>query len=370
MTFDPTTAKPADQFDPSSAKPEEPGALATALNAIVRGLPMGPLGVAASMTGEAANQAGKLIDRAGYDVGGAVTDQAAKVLPAEGAAGLGYAANVATQAVPTVLSGNAAKVVAPALRATGERLMSSAVKPSIESLRNGKAAQAITTMLEEGINVSKGGVAKLREKIAELNGEITKAISSSDATVHKGRVARALVDTLRRFRNQVNPSADINAIRASWDDFTKHPFLQGKTVPVQVAQDLKQGTYRALGSKAYGEVKGADMEAQKALARGLKEGIADAVPSVGPLNAKESQLLNALQLAERRSLMELNKNPAGLSLLAENPTAAVAFMADRSALFKSILARMLYSGQEQIPATVARALTGAAVSDNNAVRQQ
>jgi hypothetical protein len=39
--------------------------------------------------------------------------------------------------------------------------------------------------------------------------------------------------------------------------------------------------------------------------------------------------------------MELNKNPVGLSWLANNKAAALAFMADRSAAFKSITARML-----------------------------
>ena len=40
------------------------------------------------------------------------------------------------------------------------------------------------------------------------------------------------------------------------------------------AQAMKQGTYRALGDKAYGELKGASIEAQKAQARGLKEELA------------------------------------------------------------------------------------------------
>lgn len=370
MTFDPTTARPVEEFDAASAKPVEPGILATALSAIVRGLPMGPAGPIVQLGAESMRRGSELLDRAAYDAGGFVTDKAAKVMSPEAAAGLGVATNVAMQAVPTVLSGPAAaRGAAPAITATGERLMQSALKPSLEALKSGKAAQAIETMLEEGINVSKGGVAKLRGKIDDLNAEITQAIANSAETVHKGRVARALIDTLQKFRNQVNPSADIKAIKASWDDFVNHPYLQKiSEIPVEIAQQLKQGTYRSLGSKAYGEVKGAEMEAQKALARGLKEGIAEKVPEVVGLNAKESQLLGALNLVERRALMELNKNQAGLATLAENPTAALAFMADRSALFKSIAARMIYSGSEQIPSTVARVLTGAAAAENNAAK--
>ena len=49
---------------------------------------------------------------------------------------------------------------------------------------------------------------------------------------------------------------------------------------------------------------------------------------------KEAQLIDTLDVVERRALMELNKNPGGLTLLAENPLAAAAFQADKSALFK------------------------------------
>jgi len=103
----------------------------------------------------------------------------------------------------------------------------------------------------------------------------------------------------------------------------------------------------------------AETEAQKSIARGLKDEIADAVPEVAPLNARESDLLNALKVSERRALIEINKNPMGLSLLASNPATWAAFMADRSAGFKAIVARMLYSGQKAIPQVGTAARIGA-----------
>lgn len=114
----------------------------------------------------------------------------------------------------------------------------------------------------------------------------------------------------------------------------------GATMPVQLAQKMKQGTYQVLAKK-YGQIGSADTEAQKGLARGLKEEIAKAVPDVGALNAKESELINALNVSERRALMDMNKNPMGLAGLAHSPAAWAAFMADKSALFKSLAARAL-----------------------------
>ena len=289
------------------------------------------------------------LDRAAYDAGGLVTD-------ATGSPGLGLAANVAVQAVPTIFGGEAAKLASPALRKVAHNLMQSAAKPTLEALRTGKAATAIDTMLNEGINVSAGGIAKLRSKIGELNREIMQAIVTSPATVDKGKAASVLFDTVRKFEKQVTPGADLNAINKVWDEFLSHPLLVGRQeMPVQLAQELKQGTYRALGNKAYGELKGAEIEAQKALARGLKDEIADAVPSVRALNAQESKLLTALDVAERRVLMDANKNPAGLGLLTERPAIFAAWMADRSPIFKSLVARMLNAGSEQIPATAGRA---------------
>jgi hypothetical protein len=311
--------------------------------------------------------AGKLLDRAAYEGGGRVTDAAAKVgMSPKVAAGAGYAANVGLQTLPMLLGGEVAKGASLAFQAEGKRMMQSALKPTLETLRTGKAGKAIDTMLEEGINVTPGGVDKLQDKISGLNQQIKQLIQNSPATVDKSKVANTLQDALTKFEKQVTPQSDVAAIQKAWDEFLNHPLLVGKQdIPVNLAQELKQGTYRSLGDKSYGELKGADIEAQKTLARGLKEEIAKAVPQVQPLNAEESKLLNALNVAERRVLMDANKNPAGLGWLTTNPAKFVGFMADRSPLFKSLIARMLYSGSEQIPATAARVGIGAFEAGNN-----
>ena len=130
------------------------------------------------------------------------------------------------------------------------------------------------------------------------------------------------------------------------------------TVPE--AQAMKQATYRELGSKSYGEIGAADTEAQKQLARGLKEEISAAVPQVASLNAKQAELLNAAGILERRMLMQGNNNPLGLAALRmDSPLSALTFLADKSALAKSLAARALYSGSEQFPALLGRGVGGA-----------
>lgn len=226
--------------------------------------------------------------------------------------------------------------------AGAQRLMQSAIKPTIKQLSTGDAAVAVRTLLDHGIMPNMKGVTKLRGLVDDLNTQIGDKIANSTATIDKAKVISRLDDTRRAFGNQVSPTADLAAIGRVADDFLAHPLYPGANLPVQAAQTLKQGTYKTLAKK-YGQMGGAETEAQKGLARGLKEEIANAVPEIAGLNAAEARLLTTLKVAERRALMELNKNPMGLSVLAQNPAMMLTFMADRSATFKALAARMVSS---------------------------
>lgn len=417
-------------------------------------------------------------------VGGALTGGAGLARAAVGAGmgALSSGAATATQAATdnpalAATAGLLAPKVAAAtpgvIASTAPRLMQSALKPTLENQKNGNAARAIQTMLDEGINVSAGGAQKLKDQISLLNGEIAKEIANSPAIIDKSAVYGPIKQTLDRFTNQVNPNADIAKIKTAWEEFQNHPSFEpmknqeaqlianiaqkqesrisalqdagrfqtmaaqqqnlargnevrlspnqpvnspemnvgatggraispsayppsgpgtnvrfperytenvqrvpeatsayadamkvvaqrqaeldkavadyqkfkdagGAGIPIQLAQALKQGTYRILDKK-YGQVATADDEAQKAISRGLKEQIAAAAPEVAPLNARESALINARDIVERRHLMEGNKNIIGLGTLAHNPFATLGFMADRSALVKSLLAHGAYN---------------------------
>lgn len=238
------------------------------------------------------------------------------------------------------VAGKIGNAISAPLQNAAQSLMQSALKPTIAQLRTGDAQRAVDTLLQYGINPTKGGVAKLNEMVGGLNDQIAEKIADSGATISKQKVIDALNDVRSQFGKQVSPTSDLNAIQGVADDFAFHPQLIGDEIPVQAAQDMKQGTYRVLAKK-YGQIGSAETEAQKGLARGLKDQIANAVPDVGALNAQESELINALKVSERRALMDLNKNPMGLAALTTNPASWAMFMADKSALFKSLAARLV-----------------------------
>lgn len=276
---------------------------------------------------------GEMLAEGAHELGGKVTD-------VTGSPALGYGANVATQTIPALIGGGTGRAVEPAMRGTARFLMQSSLKPSAKDMTTGRATRAVDTMLSEGANVSEAGVAKLQGQVDILKKQIDEALALANEygpTVDRNAVAARVQDAVKRFEKQVNPTADIKAIEAAGTEFIGS---QPAQIGARQAQEIKQGTYNVLRGK-FGEQGSAAIEAQKALARGLKEEIERVAPEVKALNAKESELINALVIADRRAMLEGNKNPAGLGFLANNPAAAGAFLGDRSAAFKSALARLI-----------------------------
>lgn len=332
-------------------KPEVPqwqqSALNVARGTILGGPLMGPL---TSLAGESQ----KMLDRGAYELGGKVTDLT-------GSPAAGYAANVGIQAIPTVLGGISGKAIgSKPMEGAAKSLMHSSLKPQAKDILSGDAAKAVQTMLDEGVNVSTGGAVKLRSQINKLEAEVQKQISASNAVVDKAHVMKEVHEVLNKFRNQVNDSSDVAKVLKSWEETTAK--LSAK-IPVRQAHDLKQGTYKVLSDKyaKMGAVENeASTQAQMAAARGLRLGTEEVMPQIAGMTAKESQLINALEMTERRAGISGNKDIAGIAWLAQNPAAATAMMMDRSSAFKSWLANRIYQMRNAAPTAVGAGVTGIA----------
>jgi hypothetical protein len=290
-------------------------------------------------------------------------------LAGAGGAGAGLAtselANRDTAPLPTVASNAAAMGTQGLAAAAGEgfsrgagallqsgarRLMTSAVKPSLAD----NAPKVVQTLLDEGVNVTPGGVAKLQTILGQTNQAISRDIASAPGAVNPLQVAGRLTDTARKFSQQVNPQADLEAISQVGQNFLDHPI--GGTLSLPDAQALKVGTYQRLAGK-YGELSNATTEAEKALARGLKEDIATQVPGIADLNAREGGILQALDPLMRRVAIQGRSNPAGFAMVAQHPVTFLTALADKSPMVKSLLARGMWAAAGRasgIPADVLR----------------
>ncbi len=296
----------------------------------------------------------KKFDTQTRELGGKATDAATRMgLPPEIAGGVGALTYAGARIAPDIISGGiggglGASAKVP-LSGISKSLMASALKvPSHIGPTIKKTDALVQTMLQEGINVSKGGVDKLRGMIGGIQDHIDDIILNSNKSINKARAASELRGVFDKFKFDVlDGRKSITTIAKSWQDFADHPLIKGKMdIPIQQAQEMKKQTYRALESAGAYERQTqapARLESKQAIARGLRKEIAAAEPAVGDWNAQESKLIAALEPTERRVLQEMRNNPVGLSLLAHSPEAMMGFVGDRSSKFKSILANMLYN---------------------------
>lgn len=260
----------------------------------------------------------------------------------------------------------AGRAISEGMRRSGQWLMQHTVRPNPTLLKefNTTAKDIAQTLLNHGINVTEGGLSKLQRLIGSTNDDIKGLVSSASGSIPKPRVAARVAPVALRVGRQTNPTSDLKAIGETVDEFLKHPVMKGDLSPVD-AHAMKIATYQKLG-KAYGELKGAEIETQKALARGLKEEVADAVPGVAAKNAHEAKLLAAGGALGKRIALDSSADPMGLLFASSNPQLFIAGLINRQPVIKSMLARGLYQSAARasgVPENTIRAAVYALASD-------
>lgn len=212
-------------------------------------------------------------------------------------------------------------VTAP-LRALPEslpaRLWSSAVKPNSKQFPS-QAAQAelFNTAVENNIPLSIRGKERLTELMRGVNADIEGVVNTGAArgdTIDPYSVA-ARVDELRPYyENQAVPSQFTGKLDDVQIGFVnEHP----QPIPVDRAQQMKRDIYHE-NRKKYGETRTAGDEAEKAIARGLKEELATLYPELDGMNEKFSKYIDldgaitdALQRIGKHQLLGLTSGMWG-----------------------------------------------------------
>ncbi len=242
--------------------------------------------------------------------------------------------------------------------AVAPRIMQSALKPSkalLEEYRT-TAPKLVQTMFDEGINVTRGGLEKLQRLFGETNQEIGKVVAERDALrarmgfeppIQANAVAARALPVAKTFSNRSNATKDLTKIGETVEDFLNHPTYQGRNMTLHEAQRMKTGTYKSIGEQ-YGELSSAETETRKAFARGLKEDIAAEAPDISKLNARDSELMAALDAVGHRVALAGNKDPIGFAWVTHNPMTFMAALFDRSPVVKSMVARGLYQDAAKV----------------------
>ena len=243
-------------------------------------------------------------------------------------------------------------VVGRGLKSAGERVMQSALNPTPTAKLNGSAAIAAKEMLARDKSVTPAGIESLRTTLDDINAQIANQVQGSSARISEADTFKGIPRLVSDFENQTNNLDDLAAIEKSVNEFKGDRRWQGdapnRYLSIQDAQAIKQGNNVMLRKK-FGQQTEAATETQKAMGWGLKEAIAEAEPLVAGLNAEESRLIPTLDIAERRVLMRAGQNIQGLAALRlSNPAEWANAMADRSPLFQSLLARMMYKAGNKL----------------------
>jgi hypothetical protein len=266
----------------------------------------GDLATVAGGVGGAARATGMLADAAG----------AGRTASAIGRAGrVAESVSNAVDPMANVARGAGKAVQAATPGGLAPRLYQSALKPS-PGLANTK--EIVNTGLENRIPVTEAGAHKISALVADLNDKIAQRINAGAAsgkTVDPQAVAGRVAPVEQRFGMQVSPTRDLKEIENVKQDFLGGP--GAGPIPADQAQAMKVGTYRNID---YGTMGKARIEAQKALARGLKEELETQFPEIGPQNKAEGKLLDLQGPLERAVRRIDNHQMIGLG----TPAAAVA----------------------------------------------
>lgn len=252
-------------------------------------------------TGEAAKQ---LINRARGERAPGTMTGAAKSIATEGG----------IQGAAEAVGGAVAKGVGVGAKAVYRGYL----KPSLAGVKIAEARTIVDTAMRERLPVTKGGEARAERLIKELNGQVNTILQNvkNKSAVDLHQVA----EKVRAFAKAkyFKPGVDLSDYKAALevaDSIDRHPSLgipPGVTptrvgVSAAKANEVKQAVRP--NSRAYGQQGSAPEAATRKVAGAeMRKSIEAVAPEVGPLNAREGQLIEALDAVKHAAGREENRS--------------------------------------------------------------
>lgn len=269
------------------------------------------------------------------------------------------------------------------VRAGGQRLMQSALKPS-ESLVNartgagfGSKEDIAQAVLDEGRSVTRGGLEKAQSALDATDAEALQRLragAGQGVTVDPFKVTAAIdARSTGQFGRQINAQPDTAAIRQVHENFAANPHVSDPVtgmapMPADLAHEFATNTGRNLRGK-FGRLGGATVEAEKAGREAITSQLRNQIPELGDLWKAEARQITVRDAIDDALERQGNRDPAGLGTIVgavRSPGLALTAAADRSGALKSLLARALANGiapnMTVTPEMVRAALAGLLVS--------
>ena len=230
----------------------------------------------------------------------------------------------------------------PLSSALARKLYRSSLRPST-GLTTKKAAEISNNFLKERIPVTPEGVLKGNDLIEDLGTQIDARIASNPSAELNPDVIAGRVDpTIANFKygdlQKDMMAASGEKARFLNEHSTQVPFspyppphspgpiIGGKPInpvtpqeyrlptpiPANKAQFMKKSIWRELAPSDFGTVAPGYREARHNIGSGLRKGLEDFFPDIGPLNAREGRLIEGMPHLERAVNRGANRDIIGL----------------------------------------------------------
>lgn len=294
---------------------EEPSVMDSTITKVGRALPtiggmagglIGSAGGPAVAAGVSAlgGAAGRLGQRAiesaqGYDI------------PAGTALAIDAAGAGAMQGAAEVVGAGTAR----ALSSMGRGVYRGYLKPPLTERMIPRGEQMVTTAIREGLPVTEAGKETGQRIIGELKAEVDAMLQGSQRKVDLKQVANRIRAYARsRYYRPGRDLGDFNAAMAVADKIDNHPSLgippgvNPTAIRVQLADanEIKRALDQSIGDTQFGVVSGAKTATEKAGRHEINNALRAQMPGIGPLNRRESQLIDTVKAIERAVARENN----------------------------------------------------------------
>jgi hypothetical protein len=277
-------------------------------------------------------KAGKLATVLPTKAAPVVTRGAQAALQTGAQSGSGTDAGVSAVLANVIPGAGAVKKAAGALSDASESLVRAAIKPTVASLRkitgaggmDAKANALVRFIIDNRLTTPE----KARALFQQTEHELQRVLSVKNAPTDAATRAAKYLDALERSAAKQGLGADdVKLLRQAADDLVAGPMGQTVTgpsgaarvlrsdVPAAEALDSARASSRWTTRKAWGEQKGASMEASKAVERAQRDAVKAAVPEAAPLLAKEGKALTAESVLDRMAQRQGNRE--GVSMPAQ-----------------------------------------------------
>jgi hypothetical protein len=217
------------------------------------------------------------------------------------------------------------------LERKSEDLVRAAIKPTVTAMQrvsgasreglNAKADQLVRFIIDNKVTTAD----KARSIFADAERDLQRVLSARNAPTDAATRAERYLEALERSASKQGLGADdVALIRQAADELVAGPMGQTVSgpagsarllrtdVPATKALESARASSRWTTRKAWGEQKGAQMEASKAVERAQRDAVKAAVPEAKPLLKREGMAIQAEKVLDRSEFRQANRDAVSL----------------------------------------------------------